>query len=1222
MRAELRRHKIVLKGFADFCHNTMQGEKNLNEQKAIKDYLLGALSNKAERRAIEEKILLDDGFAEQLLIAEDDLIDEYLDGNLDASENERFTEFFLKPPERKRKLRLARNLKKYAMKPKTQKVKKLSPEKTGWFDWRGLFNSPSVRLAATVLLLIIVGFVVWRAVFYQSDVDKGLAQLQVAYRGQRPTESRTTANFEYAPLTVTRGNEQTAADEKARARAERYLLDATENSTDAKAFHALGLFYLAEKQFDKALDEFKTALKFAPNDAKINSDIGAVYLEKAELAKKSGNQSEVSRNINSSLEHLNRALELEGDLMEALFNKALVLQKIPAPGQAREAWEKYLEKDSTSQWADEARRQLQKLRSNNPQNLAADELEQAFLTVFRRKDDAEATRLVSQNRELIKKKYLPQKLAMSFVQASGNEKDEYLRALMYVGDLEEKNIGDSFAKDLAAFYAKTSDSNLELLKQAQASTQNSYQQYLDDKNTEAFEEASRARQLFLQAGDVYEAKLSEFIIVYCLIQNNHARDSIPLAEEMAEFCRRSSYKWLLSNILYWLAGAQRSLGERAQADDNYKHCLALAEETKDAQVVQKILVRFANQNKFVGQNTAALNFLQQAFDAFDEDGPPLREKWRTYSASIQILSSLKLYSLAKAISLENIKLANDLKNSSNIADSQLDAGIVHAEAGDFEEARIQLNEAKQNASALSESADRTAMLAKSLLTLGSLETRLKNYSQAAKFYDEALSIVENKEVPFFLYEIERGRLLTDISLNRDSEIDAQITKTIGLAEDYRKRIPSELEKISFFNNQQDIYDIAVTYEFNHGKYEQAYNHLETSNARSLLSWLKKGVNVNEEKKQIEITFNETVQPLQLNEIRAAMPERVQILQYAVLEDKVLIWLVSKDNFTVVPSDIDSEKLNEKVAAYIQSVSDQNNQKQEEAKTLARELYDLLITPVVSQLDPTREICVIPQKILFHLPFAALAAPDGKPFLAQFNFFYAPSANVFLLSTENARQKSAFTDETFLSIGNPSFDRNHFENFKDLPEAEVEAKEITKYYPHTQKILVGPQATKTAVVDSLQHVEVINYAGHYLVNHGEPLASGLLLTKSADSDNAEDSILTNAELINQKLPRVKLVVLSACETGVEQYYNGEGLVGLSTTFLKAGAPLVVASQWKVDSSAAAELIKRFHFLRKQEKLSTTAALRRAQLEMMEAPDGSYRQPYFWAAFATYGGYAEF
>jgi hypothetical protein len=103
MRAKLHQGKKFLKGFAAFCHNIMEqaekeGKKDLDEQKAIREYLLGALSDKTEMRRIEEKILLDDDFVEELSVAEDRLIEEYLDGTLDASEQKSFDQYFLNAP--------------------------------------------------------------------------------------------------------------------------------------------------------------------------------------------------------------------------------------------------------------------------------------------------------------------------------------------------------------------------------------------------------------------------------------------------------------------------------------------------------------------------------------------------------------------------------------------------------------------------------------------------------------------------------------------------------------------------------------------------------------------------------------------------------------------------------------------------------------------------------------------------------------------------------------------------------------------------------------------------------------------------------------------------------------------------------------------------------------------------------------------------------------------
>jgi CHAT domain-containing protein len=107
-----------------------------------------------------------------------------------------------------------------------------------------------------------------------------------------------------------------------------------------------------------------------------------------------------------------------------------------------------------------------------------------------------------------------------------------------------------------------------------------------------------------------------------------------------------------------------------------------------------------------------------------------------------------------------------------------------------------------------------------------------------------------------------------------------------------------------------------------------------------------------------------------------------------------------------------------------------------------------------------------------------------------------------------------------------------------------------------------------------------------------------------------------------LPRTRLVVLSACQTGIERTYRGEGAIGIARSFMVAGVPLVVASLWPVESGAAAELMIKFHKYRKASGLSSVEALRRAQLDMLTAASERYRRPHDWASFVAFGGHANF
>ncbi len=80
--------------------------------------------------------------------------------------------------------------------------------------------------------------------------------------------------------------------------------------------------------------------------------------------------------------------------------------------------------------------------------------------------------------------------------------------------------------------------------------------------------------------------------------------------------------------------------------------------------------------------------------------------------------------------------------------------------------------------------------------------------------------------------------------------------------------------------------------------------------------------------------------------------------------------------------------------------------------------------------------------------------------------------------------------------------------------------------------------------------------------------------------------------------------------------------MSRTFLAAGVPSVAASLWPVDSNPAADLMISFHRYRKRAGLSSAVALRQAQLDMLNNPEHTYGQPYYWASFVLIGGYASF
>jgi CHAT domain-containing protein len=343
----------------------------------------------------------------------------------------------------------------------------------------------------------------------------------------------------------------------------------------------------------------------------------------------------------------------------------------------------------------------------------------------------------------------------------------------------------------------------------------------------------------------------------------------------------------------------------------------------------------------------------------------------------------------------------------------------------------------------------------------------------------------------------------------------------------------------------------------------------------------------------------------LPDIQARLPEAVQLVQYAVLPDRLAIWIVSKTRFDFVEKQITAAELERKIEAYQALIVGKGSAA--DIRQGGQELYELLIP---ANLASGKQLCLVPDQSLHQLSFATLVSPAGKYLLEDYSLFYAPSASILVLASENAQSKEHVTTESLLSIGNPDFDREENPNLADLRDAEAEAKTIGRSYPGARELL-GGDATREKFLLTFSRVEVIHFAGHFVVNRQSPGNSKLLF---AGGD------LRSAELSAYKLPKAKLVVLSACETGLERYNKSEGAIGIARTLLALGAPLVVASQWKVDSEPTRDLMIAFHRNRKQNGMTSAESLRRAQLEVLSRAET--KAPFYWAAFALFGGYANY
>lgn len=1170
------------------------------EDSDIRDYLLGILNDPEQLDTIEKRYLTDDDFAGKVSVVLDELYEQYLDGDLSDEQCIAFESHFLSNDDRKHQLNVIRALRSAgranaAVKPE------LGAGDVGRSMFRRLFDNRLVAYGFAVVLIAIIGVGFWRFAIYRSNVDLGIAQLREAYAGERPTESRITG-LNYSPFRTTRG----PRDEKentARDRAEKLLTIAAGETDDARSQAALGKFYLTQRKFEQANELFARAAAKSPNDAGIHSDWGASLLELARINISAGERAKGLENFDASLSHLETALKLTPAMLEARFNRALCLQQMMLNEQAKAAWLEYLSYDSNSPWADEARQHLEKLNSTSANELPADEVLAGFLRAAAAGDEAQAFSILSVNRELISKKYVPQRLAMSIVNAGDAERPALLNALDLAGRLESDRIGDNFAARIAAFYRKLDGRSIGPLREAQDAVARGYALCLGGDYRLALAEFSNARAKFDSLGDVWESNLSRYFEGYCLINLGNAQAGLETIEKVVMFARSGNFAWLEMTALYWLAGSNRNLRQHSVSKLTFLRAISLAEKIGDRYGLQRNLLDLALDGSFLGQHKVALDGLYRALEVSNAGYSPIRQRFRlSVGASDVFLASGQL-AAARNAAEDAIALSANEKDRSFAVISRNKAGAAYLKAGVPSAARQYFDAALSEARLLTDEANRNKMTALSYLQMAALARSGGDVPGATDLYRRADELYDSLSMPFNQYVAEKGVLSGLKELGEQTELDRLLPLTIKLAEDYQEKISEEAERASFLDDGITIYDLALEREFEKGDLAAAFAFSELSVSRTLYQRLAEVNGV-------------PARAMSIDEVRDQMPDRTQILKFSVLKSRTLVWVISKNDISLLPIDITSDALRAKVERYRSSLSKPDSDP-ELVRSLSRELFSTLIAPVSGKLDPALDLAIVPNKFLFYLPFAALINERDETLISAHPLSYSPSASVFVICSGKA-SKLARANESIVAVGDPAFDRASFPDLSFLPAAADEALAVRAQYDSGIS-LNGPNALKSDLLSSLRNADVLHFAGHYVVVDREPDSSFLLLAKARNADAQTGSdILTNAELARQDLSSLRLVILSACQTGIDDYLDGEGMVGITRTFLAAGVPSVVASQWPVDSEATAVLMKNFHKLRRSGGLSVGDALRRAQLDLAASNGGKYASPYYWASFSLIGG----
>jgi len=390
-----------------------------------------------------------------------------------------------------------------------------------------------------------------------------------------------------------------------------------------------------------------------------------------------------------------------------------------------------------------------------------------------------------------------------------------------------------------------------------------------------------------------------------------------------------------------------------------------------------------------------------------------------------------------------------------------------------------------------------------------------------------------------------------------------------------------------------------------------------------------------------------------------LDDRTLLLEFSLGRNESFLWLVGKGFIEsyILPPRVQIESRIEKLRKLIDSrqmlegettenyqarITDAETEFEREAQVFSNELLGQ-----ISDKIREKRLVIVPDGKLHYFPIVAMPFPnstENEPILLTNETIYQPSAATLTLltqidktiaapknllvfsdpifSTQDARISAVAQNENQTETSSVKTDKFRFAEsltaLSRLNASQDEAELIIKIIGASDStVFTGAAATRENAMDSATaDYKIVHFATHGLINEERPELSGIVLSQVDETGNNLNGVVRLQDIYAMNLS-ADLVVLSACSTGIGKEVKGEGLMSLNNAFLQTGAKTVISSLWKVDDYATRELMKNFYQELTSGTVTTSEALRRAQIKMRQ--NQQYQSPFYWAAFTVQGDF---
>ena len=488
-----------------------------------------------------------------------------------------------------------------------------------------------------------------------------------------------------------------------------------------------------------------------------------------------------------------------------------------------------------------------------------------------------------------------------------------------------------------------------------------------------------------------------------------------------------------------------------------------------------------------------------------------------------------------------------------------------------------------------------------MLTQAMLAAARHQDQQAEKLFRAIQSNLENPTTTRLGAGEELAQLFERQGKTREAE---RVYKaTLADFESARSQLKHEDSRLPFAANATGIYDDYIHLLVEQGRSEEALAAADQSRARTLAQ----GLGVDESK---------AARLAALHPRQIAQSAGATLLFYWLGAQHSYLWTITPAKITLIPLPAQKE-IAQRVERYRRSLLD-GEDPQREGNEDGQALYQTLVAPAAKLIRPNAPVMILADGALSQLNFETLLAPGPGSNSGSGTHYWindqtllsAPSLELLAMARP-ARCEGG----KLLLMGNPV---TASPDYPSLPHFDAEMSLIAKHFSaRGQTVFAGPQATPAAYLASHPaQYTYIHFVSHATASRMDPLDSAIILSGSAPSGSptGENTFKLYAREIIQHPIDARMVTISACNGSGTRAYAGEGLVGLSWAFLRAGAHNVIGALWEVSDDSTPRLMDTL-YQGLQAGQPPSAALRNAKLSLLRSRS-RFSAPFYWAPFQIY------